>query len=965
MLSRRPLLVFLCVPVGIIVLALWSACQPSDAPLALEATVRSAPVKIELMQSITMREQQIREVDGALTLRSRVSELSASFGAKGARITTRMPHPIAIGGDHGDLVDPAWQIGLPRLGRDHDSTGPALSWQSPPTVQPCAADLPCSERVAWIGGESQAFWFHGPDGLAFGLTLDARPEGTGDLRVAWPLTGLEVLPTQIPAVAGNLVLGDQPDRPLLHVSGLRAWDRHGRALVAELAGHGNSVVAVINDRGADYPVTIDPTITLDPMWGIASPIMGANLGISVDVGDIDGDGVGDLVVGMPGYDGGQFSEGGVFVFRGDGSAYETTPAWAWENNQPYDLVGYAVTAFDGNGDGFDDIVVSARGAEAGDPNEGIVFVFWGNAALPAAVPDQILEMNQPDAAFGDVLGDLGDINGDGFLDLGVGVPFWDLGGTGLDEGAFFVYHGSAAGFSATPDLTIEGTLPLDKLGASFDGADIDADGFSDVVLGIPFADVLQPDDGEVRLLLGSSTGLTPTAAWNMVGPQPEGEFGGAVSIAGDLDDDGNLDLLIGAPLGDVAGTDSGGLYLFLGDGTTFVTAPSWGFGPAESGAHFGRAVLGVGDLNGDAVADFVVGAPASSVLNPQAGGFWAWPCESGSGPSQMPVVVRQGLSQAFLGWTFAAAGDANADGYNDVVVGARHDPSAALSGGAVYLYYGVDSMTDLDGDGYCDGTNDCPPGIPGGDCNDFDPADFPGAAERCDGIDNDCDGNLPPEEEDADGDGVMTCAGDCDDNDDTRSPLLPEICDGIDHDCDGQIDNNVVPPVYFPDADGDGYGNPAVTPIQTCTGQPAGTVENNDDCNDLDASFHPGAIDLICDGEDQDCNPATADVPDTDGDGFTPCNDCQGLNTTLQCGDCEDLDRAINPYMDETCGDGVDQDCDGEDQECPKKECTSPDNICEEDPGCDCAYGSQAAPSNKALLVLCFLGVVSLRRRRA
>jgi hypothetical protein len=177
----------------------------------------------------------------------------------------------------------------------------------------------------------------------------------------------------------------------------------------------------------------------------------------------------------------------------------------------------------------------------------------------------------------------------------------------------------------------------------------------------------------------------------------------------------------------------------------------------------------------------------------------------------------------------------------------------------------VDPGEDLDGDGFT--THD-------GDCDDTDADVHPDAEEACDGVDTDCNGLLPMEEEDADGDGVMLCEDDCDDDDDTVYPGAEEICDGIDNDCDGVVGDDV-------DADGDGS-----TP---CDG----------DCDDGDPAVHAGAEE-ICDGVDTDCDGAVpADEADDDGDGYRACE-----------GDCDDTDDTAFPTNPEVC-DGVDNDCDG------------------------------------------------------
>ena len=170
----------------------------------------------------------------------------------------------------------------------------------------------------------------------------------------------------------------------------------------------------------------------------------------------------------------------------------------------------------------------------------------------------------------------------------------------------------------------------------------------------------------------------------------------------------------------------------------------------------------------------------------------------------------------------------------------------------------------LDADG--DGASACD------DCDDDDGRVAPDQPERCDGLDNDCDGIVDPEW-DLDGDGFASCRGDCDDSDPERNPWAFEACDGKDNDCDGIIDQ-------FIDEDGDGWAR--------CGG----------DCDDLNAANSPGEAER-CDGEDNDCDGVPdADEVDDDGDGVRVCG-----------GDCDDGDPAVAPGRPEAC-DGKDTDCD-------------------------------------------------------
>ncbi|MCK6520882.1 hypothetical protein L6R49_05500 [Myxococcota bacterium] len=278
------------------------------------------------------------------------------------------------------------------------------------------------------------------------------------------------------------------------------------------------------------------------------------------------------------------------------------------------------------------------------------------------------------------------------------------------------------------------------------------------------------------------------------------------------------------------------------------------------------------------------------------------------------------------------------------------DGDAGVGGPTSYLL-------DEDGDGYGDDTTaaeGCAPAeavTVGGDCDDASTAVYPGAAEACDGLDNDCDGLLDGDDEDNtgavdwyrddDGDGygvtsdsTRSCdapagyaveSGDCDDQDGGTSPGAAELCDGADNDCDGLTDdddNDVADQTsWYIDYDGDSYGSDRFVEVSCFA--PEGYVGNADDCDDSTAAASPDGTE-ICDELDNNCDGVVDEASATDAEIWYQDADLDGFGdpdfTTLSCSapsgyaenslDCDDGAFGVNPDATEVC-DGLDNDCDG------------------------------------------------------
>ncbi len=255
---------------------------------------------------------------------------------------------------------------------------------------------------------------------------------------------------------------------------------------------------------------------------------------------------------------------------------------------------------------------------------------------------------------------------------------------------------------------------------------------------------------------------------------------------------------------------------------------------------------------------------------------------------------------------------------------------------------------DTDGDGFGDPNNSIdfceqPEGYveDNTDCDDTNNQIYPGAFEICNGLDDNCDGEIDEEVlvnwyQDQDGDGygnvdslLQSCdqpagyvesGSDCEDEDASVYPEAVETCNGIDDNCDGQIDEGYSPQTWYKDMDNDGYGNSNIT--ESACEQPMGYVSMGNDCDDDNDTINPGAED-ICNGIDDNCDGvADENTPnqiwykDKDEDGFgnsaVSLEDCeQPEGYVLSDADCDDNNSDINPDAQESCN-GIDDNCDGE-----------------------------------------------------
>ena len=432
-------------------------------------------------------------------------------------------------------------------------------------------------------------------------------------------------------------------------------------------------------------------IPASPNWTYEPNVANANTGSSVSfAGDVNGDGYGDIIVGTAITSNPEVQEGQALCFHGGSSGLAATPAWTKEINLANSNFGATVSgAGDINGDGYADVLIGAPAQDGAFTDQGAAYLYAGGSAGLFSTPSWTTNGTQASAFYGCSGSAAGDVNGDGYSDVIVGAR--GLDNPSVDEGATYVYHGSAQGLSTSLLNTRDGGQDNAQLGWSVSAAgDVNADGYSDVLMGAPFYDNGQADEGRAYLYSGSVGGLGVTASWTEEIDQAGAQFGYSVSTAGDVNGDSYSDVVIGANLYDNGETNEGGVFGYYGS-STLVPLPltaNWIAESNQAGAALGTSVASAGDVNGDGYSDVISGAIGYS--NGEAGEGAAF-IHNGSAAglnASVDRLVESNQAGATFGRSVAGGGDVTGDGYGDVIIGADGYSNGQAGEGRVFLFKG-------------------------------------------------------------------------------------------------------------------------------------------------------------------------------------------------------------------------------------------------------------------------------------
>jgi VCBS repeat-containing protein len=472
-----------------------------------------------------------------------------------------------------------------------------------------------------------------------------------------------------------------------------ATDSHGAVVQSDI------IVTVTGE--SDASPTFD-LLTLDGTNGFNITGFSVSVQSTVsDAGDINGDGIDDLIIGTP-------RDNTAYVIFGSASGFDASlDVSTLDGSNGFVVVGTGQTGFsvsgagDINGDGIDDFVIGAPFEDSnGQRAAGATYVVFGSSTGF----NPLLDLSTLDGTNGFAINGIygstngnsdrsgwsvssaGDVNGDGIDDLIIGSPFV---GSSYDlsiGGETYIVFGSTSGFDASLDLsTLDGTngfairgipsvlgLGTDRSGWSVSSAgDINADGIDDLIIGAPGGDQGAVNEvGEAYVVFGSATGF-----------------------------DASFDLST------LDGTNG---FTITGDPNAGLTGVGFNFGQA-----FGTSVSDAGDINGDGIDDLIIGAPnannyvGSSYIVFGSSAPFAATLDVASLDGSNGFVINGFDQRDFSGLSVSGAGDINGDGIDDLIVGSYGaDPNGLYYAGSSYVVFGstagFDASFDLES---LDGTN--------------------------------------------------------------------------------------------------------------------------------------------------------------------------------------------------------------------------------------------------------------------
>ncbi len=448
---------------------------------------------------------------------------------------------------------------------------------------------------------------------------------------------------------------------------------------------------------------------------IDGPAANDGLNGAGSAGDINGDGFADLVLGTWSINstkgaayvfyGSQYG----FSSAEQLSSLDGSDGVTLSTGFAHGEFGFSVSALgDVNGDGFDDFVLGSPGVSGSHPYIGTAYVVFGSSTGISTNPANWISISgfHGSSSVGELVSAAGDINGDGFNDIFVDSSYY---------GAFVVLgSASPTSLNTFTGLNDTNSVMFSRAASAIASAgDMNGDGFGDLLIGNQSADYNGQDSGAVWIFAGSLN-LTDIGNGTLIKGVVGQPIGYAVAGA-DVNGDGFSDAILGVPGSDANGTDSGTTYVIFGKaaafGSTFDLATLDGtngfrIDGEAAGDRSGGTVASAGDFNGDGITDLLIGAGGVAANGPYAGAAYVIFGSSSGFATTLQLSALDGHNGFRINGANAqdglhgvsAAGDVNGDGYDDLIVtAAQSDPNGANSGSSYVIFGHPDAPVVLNG----------------------------------------------------------------------------------------------------------------------------------------------------------------------------------------------------------------------------------------------------------------------------